>query len=237
MKTYDLPAEVISVTKYLDVFITLFFLFEILVRFIAYENKKHFFKNGWNFFDTLVVVISLIPIQNSEIALLARLVRIFRVPRMVSAFPELRILINSLIKALPQLGYVVLLMFIIFYIYAAIGSFLFAEINLVLWENIAISMLTLFRIMTFEDWTDIQYETMEVYPSSWIFCLTFIFFTAFAFLNIVIGIVVSVMEEEHAQAKIAARDGEPSKAELQKKISELESHVASLSATLKSKGP
>ncbi len=45
------------------------------------------------------------------------------------------------------------------------------------------------------------------------------------------------MEEEHAQAKIAARDGEPSKAELQKKISELESHVASLSATLKSKGP
>ncbi len=166
MKTYDLPAEVISVTKYLDVFITLFFLFEISVRFIAYENNKHFFKNGWNFFDTLVVVISLIPIQNSEIALLARLVRIFRVPRMVSAFPELRILINSLIKALPQLGYVVLLMFIIFYIYAAIGSFLFAEINLVLWENIAISMLTLFRIMTFEDWTDIQYETMEVYPSS-----------------------------------------------------------------------
>jgi len=237
MKTYDLPAEVISVTKYLDVFITLFFLFEISVRFIAYENKRHFFKNGWNFFDTLVVVISLIPIQNSEIALLARLVRIFRVLRMVSVVPELRILINSLIKALPQLGYVVLLMFIIFYIYAAIGSFLFSEINPVLWGNIAISMLTLFRIMTFEDWTDIQYETMEVYPSSWIFYLTFIFFTAFAFLNMVIGIVVSVMEEEHAQAKIAVRGGEPSKAELQKKISELESQVASLSATLKSKGP
>ena len=236
MKTYDLPTEVISVTKYLDVFITLFFLFEISVRFIADENKKYFFKNGWNSFDTLVVVISLMPIQDSEMAFLARLIRIFRVLRMISVVPELRVLINSLIKALPQLAYVVLLMFIIFYIYAAIGSFLFEEINPVLWGNIAISMLTLFRIMTFEDWTDIQYETMEVYPSSWIFYLSFIFFTAFAFLNMVIGIVVSVMEEEHTQAKIAEGGGEPSNAELLQKMSELESQVASLSATLKSKG-
>lgn len=42
---------------------------------------------------------------------------------------------------------------------------------------------------------------MEVYPLSWIFYLTFIFFTAFAFLNMVIGIVVNVMEEEHAKVR------------------------------------
>jgi len=46
-----------------------------------------------------------------------------------------------------------------------------------------------------------MYETMTVYPMSWIFYLTFIFFTAFAFLNMVIGIVVNVMEEEHAKAR------------------------------------
>jgi len=111
-----------------------------------------------------VIIVLLIPIDESELALLARLVRIFRVLRMISIVPELRVLINSLLKALPRLGYVVLLMFIIFYIYAAVGSFLFSEINPVLWGNIAISMLTLFRVMTFEDWTDIQYETMDVYP-------------------------------------------------------------------------
>ncbi|WP_350586830.1 ion transporter, partial [Pseudoalteromonas sp. RB2-MNA-CIBAN-0110] len=90
-------------------FITVFFLFELLVRFIADDDKKNFFKKGWNIFDSLVVAISLIPVDDSEMALLARLVRVFRVLRMVSVVPELRVLINSLIKALPQLGYVVLL--------------------------------------------------------------------------------------------------------------------------------
>jgi len=224
-KTFHLSDSAVSVTSILDVFITVFFLFEISIRFIADEDKKNFFKKGWNVFDTLVVVISLIPINDSEMALLARLVRVFRVLRMVSVVPELRVLINSLIKALPQLGYVVLLMFIIFYIYAAIGSFIFNEINPKLWGDIAISMLTLFRIMTFEDWTDIQYETMEVYPMSWIFYLTFIFFTAFAFLNMVIGIVVNVMEEEHANMR---NEKEPSLTELQNELKEIKALVKTL---------
>lgn len=224
-KTYDLPDFAITATQFLDVFITVFFLIEITIRFIAEPNKKQFFKSGWNIFDTLVVVISLIPIQDAEMALLARLVRVFRVLRMISVVPELRILINSLIKALPQLGYVVLLMFIIFYIYAAVGSYLFHDINEVLWGDIAISMLTLFRVMTFEDWTDIQYETMEVYPFSWIYYMTFIFFTAFAFLNMVIGIVVNVMEEEHAKARNV---NQPSMSDLQNDITELKQLVVKL---------
>jgi voltage-gated sodium channel len=227
-KTYQLPEQAVAFTKFLDLFITLFFLAEIVIRFIAEPQKKYFFKSGWNVFDTLVVAVSLIPIDDSEMALLARLVRVFRVLRMMSVIPELRMLINSLIKALPQLGYVMLLMFIIFYIYAAVGSFLFAQINPVLWGNIAISMLTLFRVMTFEDWTDVQYETMEVYPFSWIFYLSFIFFTAFAFLNMVIGIVVNVMEEERFKAIEAEHAGEPTIIDLHNEIQELKRLVLTL---------
>lgn len=147
---------------------------------------------------------------------------------MISIIPELRTLITSLLKALPQMGYVVLLMFIIFYIYAAVGSYLFADINPFLWENIAVSMLTLFRIMTFEDWTDVQYETMEVYPWSWMFYMSFIFLTAFAFLNMVIGIVVNVMdkesqaEAEELRQQLEEEQGpEPTMRELQDEIREL----------------
>ncbi|MGM0629735.1 MAG: ion transporter [Pseudomonadota bacterium] len=227
-KTYELPAFANSLTFGLDLFITLFFLIEITIRFIAEDNKKVFFKDGWNVFDTLVVLVSLIPINDSELALLARLVRIFRVLRMISIIPELRTLINSLLKALPQMGYVVLLMFIIFYIYAAVGSYLFADINPFLWDNIATSMLTLFRVMTFEDWTDIQYETMEVYGWSWIYYMTFIFLTAFAFLNMVIGIVINVMDKESRKIELAQEgldekgvDKEPSITDLQQEIREL----------------
>ena len=197
VKTYELPTTSQRILGWLDILITVIFLTEISIRFIAETHKRYFFHNAWNLFDTLVVVISLIPIDNSDMALVARLVRVFRVLRMVSIVPELRMLLASLLKALPQLGYVIMLMFIIFYIYAAIGATLFESINPTLWGDIAISMLTLFRVMTFEDWTDVMYETMTVYPLSWIFYLSFIFFTAFAFLNMVIGIVVNVMHAEN----------------------------------------
>ena len=104
---------------------------------------------------------------------------------------------------MPQLGYVILLMFIIFYIYAAVGASFFAEINPSLWRDISISMLTLFRVMTFEDWTDVMYEVMEVYGYAWAYFLSFIFLTTFAFLNMVIGIVVNVMENEHSKEREA----------------------------------
>lgn len=222
-KTYNIPDGVMQLVKWLDFAITIIFLVEITIRFIAEENKKRFFHNAWNVFDTLIVVVSLIPIQDSEMALIGRLVRIFRVLRMVSIIPELRMLLNSLLRAMPQLGYVLLLMFIIFYIYAAVGATFFAEINPTLWGDISISLLTLFRVMTFEDWTDVMYETMDVYPLSWIFYLTFIFLTAFAFLNMVIGIVVNVLEDEHAKERAAQdeADGKISMDDLAEEIRSL----------------
>ncbi len=222
-KTYPLPPLVNQVVVILDWAITLFFLVEITIRFLGESDKRRFFRSGWNIFDTLIVTVSLIPIEDSELALIGRLVRIFRVLRMVSIIPELRVLLNSLMAALPQLGYVMLMMFIIFYIYAAVGTTFFAAINDTLWGDISISMLTLFRVMTFEDWTDVMYETMDVYPLSWAYYLSFIFLSAFAFLNMIIGIVVNVLEEEHQrQARAEAlASGEPTLTELRDEIREL----------------
>lgn len=196
-KTYAIDPRVEQVIAILDTAVTLIFLFEVFVRMAAEEKLRNFFKSGWNIFDFIIVTVSLLPIDESEMALLARLLRIFRVLRLISIIPELRILMNALITAIPRMGYVVLLMFIIFYIYAAVGSFLFEQINPVLWDNISIAMLTLFRVATFEDWTDVMYETMEVYPFSWIYYLSFIFLTAFVFLNMMIGIVLDVLQREH----------------------------------------
>lgn len=206
VKTYDIDPTVLYLLNLADIAITGIFVIEISIRFLATHPHRHFFKSGWNVFDTVIVAVSLIPIDNSDMALVARLVRVFRVLRMISIVPELRILLNSLLQALPRLGYVMALMFIIFYIYAAIGSLIFEDINPTLWGDISIAMLTLFRVMTFEDWTDVMYETMVVYPYSWIFYVSFIFLTAFAFLNMVIGIVVNVLEEEHHKAMVEDPD-------------------------------
>ena len=141
-------------------------------------------------------------------ALLGRLLRIFRVLRLISIIPELRVLLAAFFKAIPRMGYVSLLMFIIFYIYAAAGSIFFQEINQTLWGNISIAMLTLFRVATFEDWTDVMYETMEVYPLSWIYYISFIFVVAFVFLNMMIGIVLETLQREHEQFSLETGEGE-----------------------------
>jgi len=41
-----------------------------------------------------------------------------------------------------------------------------------------------------------MYATMEQYPLSWLYYLTFIFLTAFVFLNMMIGAILEVMGEE-----------------------------------------
>ena len=225
-KTYEETSRIEQWLLYLDVAVTVFFLVEILIRMAAERNLVSFFKKGWNVFDFLIVTASLIPMDDSEMVLLARLLRIFRVLRLVSMIPELQMLLGALVKSVPRMGYVVLLMFIIFYIYAALGSFLFHNVDEFLWGNISVAMLTLFRIATFEDWTDVMYATQEVYAWSWIYYLTFIFLTAFIFLNMMIGIVLDVMQKESAQLDFDSGEGEPAQ------LQALRSDVHSLKAQL-----
>ncbi|WP_336272978.1 ion transporter [Vreelandella indica] len=207
-KTYEETTKIEQWLLYLDIAVTIFFLVEILIRMAAERTLLSFFKKGWNVFDFLIVTASLIPMDDSEMVLLARLLRIFRVLRLVSMIPELQMLLGALVKSVPRMGYVVLLMFIIFYIYAALGSFLFHNVDDFLWGNISVSMLTLFRIATFEDWTDVMYATQEVYAWSWIYYLTFIFLTAFIFLNMMIGIVLDVMQKESALLDLSNDEGD-----------------------------
>ncbi|WDE01091.1 ion transporter [Thalassomonas actiniarum] len=235
-KTHDLPPQAFALLSALDVGVTVFFVIEIVIRYLAFPEKKKFFKSGWNIFDTVIVIGSLIPTGGSGV-LLARLLRVFRVLRLVSMVPELRILINALLKAIPRMGYIGLLMFVIFYIYAAIGSILFNQINEVLWGDLSISMLTLFRVATFEDWTDVMYETMAVHPMSWIYYLSFIFLTAFIFLNMMVGTVLEVMGQEHENFRAqahgeTAEGGEPAS---RAQIDKLERELAEIKALLKQK--
>ncbi|GHE20468.1 ion transporter [Halomonas urumqiensis] len=208
-RTYEETSRFQSWLLVLDTAITVFFLVEILIRMAAEKRLRDFFKRGWNIFDFLIVTASLIPMDDSEMVLLARLLRVFRVLRLVSMIPELRMLIAALFKSIPRMGYVALLMFIIFYIYGAVGSFLFASVDEKLWGNISLAMLTLFQVATFESWaTAVLYPTMEQYPYAWIYFLTFIFFNAFIFLNMMIGIVLDVMQKESVAIQLENGEGE-----------------------------
>lgn len=178
-----------------DYAVNLYFVFEIVIKMVAEKRFLDFFKSKWNLFDFIIVVITLIPLESTGYAAVARLMRVFKILRLFTARPELKSILDMLIKAIPSIIDIVILMFIIFYIYAIIGSFVFVDLPSGLWKDFLVSMLTLFRILTFEDWTDVMYEAMEVHPWSWVYFVSFIIIAAFVFFNLFVAVIIGEMQK------------------------------------------
>lgn len=198
-RTYEesLNPEIFFYISSLDYLITFIFVVEIFIRIVAEKSTIDFFKSGWNVFDFIVISISLIPIESMDAILLARLVRVFRLLRLVSFVPQFRILIESFLSALPRVGYIMLFMFVEFYIFAAIGSILFSDISPIHWGNVGLAMLTLFQTATLEGWPDLMYQSLEVQRFSWIFFVVFIILNALIFMNMIIGVIIDVIIESN----------------------------------------
>ena len=194
-RTYDevFSPEIFLYISYLDYLVTIIFVIEIIIRMAAEKSLIDFFKSPWNIFDFIIVAVSLIPIESLDSILLARLVRVFRLLRLVSFIPQFRILIESFITAIPRVGYILLFMFVEFYIFAAIGSILFSEISPMHWGNVGLAMLTLFQTATLEGWPDLMYQSLEVQSFSWIFFVVFIILNSLVFMNMIIGVIIDVI--------------------------------------------
>ena len=195
-----IPSDYLFLLQVFDYSITIFFTIEILIRIFAERSLVNFFKDGWNIFDFLIVSISLIPIGGAESVFVARLLRIVRILRIITVVPAFRHIINSLIKTIPRIGFIALLMFIFIYIWSAIGTLFFDEINPERWGNIGVAMLTLVQVATYDDWAAIMRELIVVYPVAWIYFVSFIIINAVVLLNMVIGVIVDVMTKESREA-------------------------------------
>ena len=182
------------------------FIVEALTKMTAkYPRVHNYFKDGWNCFDFAIIVFCLIP-ATGELAMIARIARLLRVVRIVSVLPQLRILVTALIHSLPGMLNVVLLMTMIFYVYGVAGYHLFNEIDPTHWESLGISLLTLFRIVTLEDWTDIMYTALESYWWAWVYFLSFVVIATFVIVNLFIGIVVTNVQEAKEAQLATLRD-------------------------------
>ena len=191
--TYDISEFSKNIINFLDYSITVFFVIEILIRFIGEPKKSNFFKNGWNLFDSIIVLISLIPIPNNSSFLLLRLLRVFRVLRIISVIPELKLIIEALLSSIKRVFYVGLLLFIILYIYATIGSILFSNDIPERWSDVGVSMIMLFQVLTLSSWEQVMLPLQEIYWWSWVYFFSFIIICGITMLNLLIAILVDVV--------------------------------------------
>ena len=175
------------------------FTVEIALRLFAAKNLKTFFSGAWNWFDFLIVSAGHIFVGAHFVTVL-RILRVLRVFRAISVIPSLRRLVDALLMTIPSLGNIMLLMGIIFYIFAVIGTMLFQDISPEYFGSLELSLLTLFQVVTLESWaTEVMRPIFEIEPLSWIYFVSFILVGTFVIFNLFIGVIVNNVEKSEAQ--------------------------------------
>ena len=126
----------------------------------------------------------------------------------MTVVPAFRHIIEALIKTVPRVGFIALLMFIFIYIWGAIGTLIFGELEPDRWGNIGVAMLTVMQVATYDDWGAIMGDVIGIYPLSWVYFVSFIIINAVVLLNMVIGVIVDVMTVEAKQTLLASDNTE-----------------------------
>jgi voltage-gated sodium channel len=163
------------------------FTIEIVLRFIAADNVKSFFKDGWNVFDLTLVIIGYIPSSisiNTSAMMALRVLRVFRVLRLLRVSKEIKLIISVLLKSMRSMFYNVILFLIFIYLFAIVGVGLFKmptpdnldatqvekyelykenALNLSYsspdpFASVGEAMFTLFRELTGDDWATLRYN-------------------------------------------------------------------------------
>lgn len=208
----------------LDQVILWIFVVEISLKLIAHAPRSwNFFRDPWNVFDFTIVAVCFLPLH-AQFAAVLRLARVLRVLRLITNVPKLQILVGALLKSIPSMGYVAILLTLLFYIYAVVGTSLFGRNDPLHFGSLPTAMLTLFQVVTMEGWVELLhiqmrgsanfgYEGMEhlivesrAHPvAAVIYFVTFILLGTMIILNLLIGVIMNSMQEMHAEAEIADR--------------------------------
>jgi voltage-gated sodium channel len=197
------------------------FSLELTLRFLGSNPPAAFFRSGWNLFDLVIVGVSFLP--SSQFFTVARLFRILRALRTVSVLPDLQKVVTALLRSLPSLGHILILLALLMYVYAAIGTSLFGEIAPKYFSSLHQSVLTLFSVITLEGWIAVMDEVLPQMPGAWIYFVSFILFATFVAMNFFVGVIVNNLQA----VEIEERDDI---AEIRKALARVEAQLQSSQA-------
>ena len=191
----SLMAEYGGLLHAIDQILLAIFVLELVARMIVKQGQ--FFRDPWNVFDFLVVSVALVPSTDSFSVL--RALRVLRILRLITALPSLKRVVGGLISAMPGMGSISLLMGLIYYVFAVMGTKLFAQTAPDQFGTLGATAYTLFQVMTFDDWSGgVAKPLMEKHAYAIVYLVLFILLSAFMMLNLFIGVVVTALDDEKA---------------------------------------
>ena len=179
------------------------FVVELVIRIASYWPRPwRFFRDGWNIFDFVVVAAAFVPgiRQNTTLLRLARLLRVVGIVRLL---PDVRVLLLGIWRSIPPLASIGAVTAMILFVYGMVGWIWFGDELPEQWGNIGRAMLTLFVMLTLENFPVYMDAAMDVEPWAWLYFVSFILVAAFIILNVLIGVVLNSMEEARSSSAAA----------------------------------
>lgn len=216
------------------------FIAEIIIRWAGKNSLEEYLRNPWNYFDIIIVCISLIPdslvVNISSVSALRvlRILRTFRLLRLFKAFPELQTMVQVLIKGVVSLSFGAILLLVFMYMYSVFGVMLFQGESVVVtafsdsidpFGSVGEAFFTLFRVTTGEDWTDLRYDMLRGGVNHLIINFYFVSWyivSAFLLVNIVFGAIISHYEQ------ITQEEEKNGNKDILKKLDQLEKKINKL---------
>jgi len=209
----------------LDLGFTIFFIVEIIIRLGAESSGLKFFnlfsliknesgryhihvheRGFWNCFDFAIVVASILSLFSNifphpEFLEVARLFRVLRVLRLLEISKELIAVERKIVSIIPTIFSFAMLLGVLIFIYGIIGVFLFNHHK---YQNadfttLSHAFLTLFQIMTLDNWSDLMYASSENYGGSWLiksYFISFVVLTAIVSFNVFVAVLTSQVQEK-----------------------------------------
>ncbi|ETE72660.1 Sodium channel protein type 5 subunit alpha, partial [Ophiophagus hannah] len=173
----DQSQEKLYVLNKINILFITLFTTECAMKLVALRH--YYFINGWNIFDLVVVIMSIVGNVLSGIVVyfsptlfrVIRLVRIGRILRLIRSARGIRTLLFALMMSLPALFNIGLLLFLVMFIYAIFGMANFAYVvreagidDMFNFETFGNSMLCLFQITTSAGWDGLLSPILNTGP-------------------------------------------------------------------------
>lgn len=243
----SLPANLRQTLILIDTTITYLFAAEILLKLMVF--RLDFFRSGWNWFDFVVVGVSLVP--GGEGLSVLRALRVMRVLRLLHIVPMMKRITEALLKALPGMGAILAVLALLTYVWAVMATNMYGNTEteevLELFGDLPKSAFTLFQVMTMDGWRFevVQKVIDDGHPYAWIFFLSFIFLASFAVLNLFIALIVEALQAEQEalqeeQIDALEEDAEEAHAEREEildVLNQLRAEIADLRAQVGQRDP
>jgi len=189
------------------------FSIELGMQFM-YHGFQLFF-DGWLLFDFIIICIS----WGLDEYSIVRAFRVFRAFRLVTRVKIMKDLILALLSVMPRMAAIFLMLLLIFYIFAVMFTQLFDCDQDDYFEackphreefdgyfgSLEMSFLTLFQIMTMDEWSNIVWAYMKVFPFyAYSFIIVFMIICGFIVFNLIVAVICDAIGalDEKEKAKL-----------------------------------